>query len=68
MKQTWLDPVRPTEDPLENKKWVSKRKRGFVVHNDDYSFVNVNEKKVDKFRVRVKDNVEEKATQKFLSK
>ena len=62
MKQTWLDPVRPTEDPNENKKWVSKRKRGFVVHNDDYSFVNVNEKKVDKFRVRVKDNVEEKAT------
>lgn len=68
MKKEWLDPVRPTEDPMENKKWVSKRKRGFVVHNDDYSFVKINEKHVDKFFVRVKENIEEKATQTFLSR
>lgn len=75
MKQEWLDPIRQTEDPNENRKmvwkrqkWYGKRQRGSVVHNDEYSFVKINEKKVDKFRVRVQDNIEEKATQKFLSK
>ena len=63
MKQEWLDPVRPVEDPLANKKWVSKRVRGFVVENDAYNFTSVNEKKIDKFQVRIRTNIEEKATQ-----
>lgn len=68
MKQSWLDPVRPVEDPLANKKWISKRQRGFVKENDAYNFAAVNEKHVDKFQLRVRDNIEEKATQSFLNK
>jgi hypothetical protein len=37
--------------------------RGFVVENDAYNFTSVNEKKIDKFQVRIRTNIEEKATQ-----
>lgn len=61
IRKDWLEPPRPLEDPNANKEWVTKRKRGFVVETD-YDFTAINEKKVDKFQVGVKKNVEDKAT------
>lgn len=52
-------------DPEMGKPMVWKRKRGQIKDND-YDFQMINEKKVDKFRVGVKHNVERKATTAFL--
>lgn len=53
---------------MADKPFISKRRRGSVVENPDYTFAGLNDRHVDKYTVGSKQNVENRATNVYIEK